>query len=135
MKTKNVSRLLAIFLMLNAICLVALAQKPAKWVAPDKYKTMKNPSAGDANSLSTGKDLFAKNCKSCHGKDGLGDGPKAATLGSPCGDLTSKEFQSQADGEIFYKITTGRDKMPAFGKTLAEDADRWALVNYLRKLK
>ena len=43
MKMMNVSRLLAIFLMLNAICLVGLAQKPAKWVAPDKYKTMKNP--------------------------------------------------------------------------------------------
>ncbi|MCX6280548.1 MAG: cytochrome c [Bacteroidetes bacterium] len=132
MKMKNVSRLLAILLMLNAICLIGFAQKPAKWVAPDKYKTMKNPNAGDA---STGKDLFAKHCKSCHGKDGLGDGPKAATLGASCGDFTAKEFQSQTDGEIFYKITTGRDKMPAFGKTISEDNDRWAIVNYLRKLK
>jgi len=90
---------------------------------------MKNPNAGDVN---TGKDLFAKHCKSCHGKDGLGDGPKAATLGKSCGDFTAKEFQSQTDGEIFYKITTGRDKMPAFGKTISEDNERWSLVNYLR---
>jgi len=132
MKMKNVNRLLAIFLMMNFICLVGFAQKPAKWVAPDKYKTMKNPNAAD---VSTGKDLFAKHCKSCHGKDGLGDGPKAATLGTSCGDFTAKEFQAQPDGEIFYKITTGRDKMPAFGKTISEDSERWALVNYLRKLK
>ncbi len=132
MKMKNVSRLLAMFLLLNAVCLIAFAQKPAKWTAPDKYKTMKNPNAAD---VSTGKDLFAKHCKSCHGKDGLGDGPKAATLGASCGDFTSKEFQSQTDGEIFYKMTTGRDKMPAFGKTIAEDNERWAIVSYLRKLK
>ena len=132
MKMKNVSRLLAIVLMLSAFCIAGFAQKPAKWVAPDKYKTMKNPNAAD---VSTGKDLFAKHCKSCHGKDGLGDGPKAATLGTSCGDFTAKEFQSQTDGEIFYKITTGRDKMPAFGKTISEDNDRWALVDYLRKLK
>jgi mono/diheme cytochrome c family protein len=25
--------------------------------------------------------------------------------------------------------------MPAFGKTISEDSERWALVNYLRKLK
>ena len=96
---------------------------------------MKKPSARDAGSISNGKDLYAKHCRSCHGKDGLGDGPKAATLGTPCGDFTTKEFQSQADGEIFYKITTGKDKMPSFGKIITEDADRWALVNYLRKLK
>jgi len=111
------------------------AQKPAQWVAPVKYKTMKNPVAADANSTSTGKDLYAKHCKSCHGKDGLGDGPKAATLGASCSDFTTKEFQSQTDGEIFYKITQGKEKMPAYGKTIPEDADRWALVNYLRKLK
>ena len=131
MKMMNVSRLLAILLMLNAICLMGMAQKPAKWVAPDKYKTMKNPST----DVATGKDLFAKHCKSCHGKDGLGDGPKAATLGVSCGDFTSKDFQSQTDGEIFYKLTTGRDKMPAFGKTISEDSERWAIVSYLRKLK
>jgi len=131
----NVSRLLTAILVFTTISMAGIAQKPAKWVAPDKYKTMKNPSAGDASSVSNGKDLFAKHCKSCHGKDGLGDGPKAATLGVSCGDFTAKEFKAQSDGEIFYKITTGRDKMPAFGKTITEDADRWALVNYLKKLK
>jgi len=135
MKMMNVSRLLVLMMMLNAICLVGFSQKPAKWAAPDKYKTTKNPSAGDASSVSTGKDLYAKHCKSCHGKDGLGDGPKAATLGTSCSDFTTKDFQAQSDGEIFYKVSTGRDKMPSFSKTLPEDADRWALVNYLRKLK
>jgi len=135
MKMQNVVRFLTILIMCNAMVILGNAQKPAKWVAPDKFKTMKNPLAGDANSIATGKDLYAKHCKSCHGKEGLGDGTKASSLGASCGDFTSKAFQSQTDGEIYYKMTQGKDKMPAYGKTIPEDADRWALVNFLRKLK
>lgn len=135
MKMQNVVCFLTILIMCSAMVLAGHAQKPAKWVAPDKYKTMKNPSAANAESISTGKELYAKHCKSCHGKDGLGDGTKAATLGASCGDFTVKDFQSQTDGEIFYKITQGKDKMPGYGKTIPEDADRWALVNFLRKMK
>jgi mono/diheme cytochrome c family protein len=128
-------RLFTLMILCSGFVVVAMAQKPAKWVAPANYKTMKNPSAGNAESVNTGKDLYAKHCKSCHGKDGLGDGPKASSLDVSCGDFTSAAFQSQSDGEIFYKITQGKDKMPAYAKTLPEDADRWALVNYIRKMK
>jgi mono/diheme cytochrome c family protein len=135
MNITKMIRLFALLLLCNGMVFMAVAQKPQKWVAPAQYKTMKNPSAGNAESVNTGKDLYAKHCKSCHGKDGLGDGPKASSLDASCGDFTAAAFQSQTDGEIFYKITQGKDKMPAYAKTLPEDADRWALVNYLRKMK
>ena len=68
-------------------------------------------------------------------KSGLGDGPKSTGLSTTCPDLTKPNFQKQTDGEIFYKITNGRDEMPAFAKKITEDNDKWAIVNYIRTFK
>jgi mono/diheme cytochrome c family protein len=38
---------------------------------------------------------------------------------------------SLTDGEIFWKITTGRRPMPGFQNQLS-DVQRWQLVNLLR---
>ncbi len=102
------------------------------WEVPEKYKKMKNPMADDDEAMEIGAELYAKHCKSCHGKTGLGDGPKSAELETACGDFTTEEFQSQSDGELFYKTTFGRDDMPAFEKKISDDDDRWMLVTYLR---
>jgi mono/diheme cytochrome c family protein len=110
------------------------AQTAGGWTIPPKYKTMKNPVAVGKESVADGKDLYAKHCKSCHGSAGLGDGPKAATLDVPCSDFSAKKFQAQADGEIFFQVSEGKGKMPAFKKTIPEDNSRWAIVNYLRTL-
>jgi mono/diheme cytochrome c family protein len=135
MMFKNAVRVLSVVALCGGLFMMGHAQKTVKWDAPEKAKTVKNPAAGNAASVATGKDLYAKHCRSCHGKEGLGDGPKAATLGVSCSDFSTKEFKAQTDGEIFYKITNGKDKMPAYSKTISEDADRWALVNYIRTLK
>ena len=104
------------------------------WTIPAKFKTTKNPVASTKESIADGKDLYAKHCKSCHGAAGLGDGAKAASLDVSCGDFSSKKFQSAADGEIFFQMSEGKGKMPAFKKTVPEDNARWAIVNYLRTL-
>ena len=105
-----------------------------KWVVPDKYVKMKNPVPADQDAA-IGKSLYDKHCKSCHGKEGYGDGPKAAELKGDLGDFSSAEFQKQTDGELFYKTSFGRDDMPEFTKKLADDEDRWLVVNYMRTLK
>lgn len=105
-----------------------------KWVVPDKYVKMKNPVPADQDA-SVGKSLYDKHCKSCHGKEGYGDGPKAAELKGDLGDFSSADFQKQSDGALFYKTTFGRDDMPEFTKKLPEDEDRWLIVNYMRTLK
>lgn len=102
---------------------------------PDKYKKMKNPVKSDAESIATGKALYVKHCKSCHGSKGLGDGPKAAQLKTECGDFSKADFQSQSDGSIFYKTSEGRKDMPSFKKKIPDETDMWSVVNYMRTLK
>jgi mono/diheme cytochrome c family protein len=97
---------------------------------------MKNPTdLKDKEGANEGKTLYAKQCSSCHGKKGLGDGTKAPDLKGDLGDFSSATTQNLTDGELFYKITEGRDDMPSFKKKIPEDEDRWLVVNYLRTLK
>jgi len=107
----------------------------SNWVVPAKYKTMKNPTdAKDKENLSIGKSLYAKQCSSCHGSKGWGDGSKAPELKGDLGDFSTAATQNQTDGELFYKITEGRDDMPSFKKKIPLDEDRWLVVNYIRTL-
>ena len=110
------------------------AQTAGAWNIPAKFKTTKNPVAVSKESVGEGKDLFSKHCKSCHGAKGLGDGPKAATLDASCSDFSTKKFQAQADGEIFFQVSEGKGKMPSFKKLIPEDNGRWTLVNYIRTM-
>ena len=105
-----------------------------KWVVPAKYENMKNPVPAKQDAA-IGKSLYNKHCKSCHGKEGYGDGPKADGLKGDLGDFSSKEFQAQSDGALFYKTTFGRDDMPEYSKKVPDDEDRWLIVNYMRTLK
>lgn len=115
------------------VCGFTAAQaQDSQWEAPESAKSLKNPTASDKESLMIGKGLYDKHCRSCHGKAGLGDGPKAAELDTPSGDFTLSEFQAQADGEIFWKTTEGKDDMPTFEKKIPSDEDRWLIVNYMR---
>lgn len=104
-----------------------------EWKVPEKYVNMENPTDPDED-LAMGKSLYDKHCKSCHGKEGYGDGPKAAEMNGDLGDFSSEEFQEQTDGELFYKTTFGRDDMPEYTKKIPDDEDRWLIVNYMRTL-
>ena len=106
--------------------------KAKKWDVPDASKNAANPKKGDKASVTNGQALYEKFCKSCHGAKGLGDGSKAKTLDTKCGDFSSKDFQSQTDGALFYKTKEGRDEMPAYKKKITDDNDIWSIVNYLR---
>lgn len=106
-----------------------------EWIVPDKYVNMINPTdKTDKENLSIGKSLYSKHCKSCHGKEGYGDGTKAADQEGDLGDFSTAEFQSQTDGELFYKSTMGRNDMPEFIKKISDDEDRWLIINYIRTL-
>jgi mono/diheme cytochrome c family protein len=109
------------------------AKKP--WVVPDKSAATKNPVASDAASLKNGKELWARNCQSCHGKAGQGDGPKAAQLKTEPGNFSTAETQKQTDGSLFYKMSEGREDMPAFKKKIPDQEDLWSLANYIRTFK
>jgi mono/diheme cytochrome c family protein len=116
---------------------MAFAQKPGgPWTIPAKYKTMKSTiKAGDPSINSVGKETYNKHCKSCHGAKGLGDGPKAANLKTSTGDFSIAKFQALSDGELYYMSFIGRDEMPNYEKKILDEADRWAVIGYIRTMK
>lgn len=118
----------AITLIAGAALTSAWAQ--GEWKAPADAKTTKNPVKGVGNA----KKNIETNCVTCHGASGKGDGPAAAALPPPKpADWTSAKVQAETDGELFWKISTGRGAMPPW-KHLP-DKDRWEIVNYIRTLK
>jgi len=104
------------------------------WPVPDEYKNMKNPVAKGDASNKAGQILYTKNCASCHGKTGLGDGVKARMLKDSSGDFSGAAYQNQTDGEHFYKTKFGRSDMPKYEGKLS-DEDMWNIVNYMRTFK
>ena len=136
MKTKFRFAALMIVALIFVSANIAMAQKAGgPWTVPAKYKSMKSTvKAGDPSINTVGKDLFAKHCKSCHGAKGLGDGPKSASLKTIVPSFADKKFKAQADGDIYYQTIVGRDEMPNFEKKIIDEADRWAVVNYIKGL-
>jgi Cytochrome c, mono- and diheme variants len=130
MKTLKILFISTAALLLSA----ALVAQPKPWVVPANFKTMKNPVATGDVSTKAGLALYTKNCASCHGKAGLGDGVKARTLKDFPGDFSKADFQNQNDGEHFFMTKTGRGEMPKYEGKLA-DNDIWNIVNYMRTLK
>lgn len=133
MKTRN-NTLPMIFAMVIALGLFAFNLPQDKWEVPAKYKTMENEFAGDDED-GIGEELYMQHCRSCHGKEGYGDGTKASGLDTPIRDFTSEEVQAQTDGELYYKSFIGRDEMPNFEKKISDEEDRWMVINYLRSLE
>ena len=66
-----------------------------------------------------------------YSEKGRGDGPAGKYLGTTLPDFTSAEMNKQSDGELFWKISTGKAPMPTFEEILS-DEQRWFVVSYLR---
>jgi mono/diheme cytochrome c family protein len=99
-----------------------------------------NPAAPNLASLKRGEQLFDRYCTTCHGPEGLGNGPLA---GPPFGSngpfgmvLPIGGPQSMAkvfsDGHIYATISLGRGRMPAYARITPQD--RWNVINFVRDL-
>lgn len=132
---KNLTMLIAVFFVVALFAFNVQSGDQKPWPVPDASKNKANPLKADAASVATGKSLYNQHCKSCHGSKGKGDGTKAATLDTECGDFTASAFKAQTDGALFYKTAEGRKDMPSFKKKIPDADDMWALVNYMRTLK
>jgi mono/diheme cytochrome c family protein len=111
------------------------------WTAPADAAKKANPIKSDNDSIEAGKKIFIQTCIACHGTAGKGDGPAAGALFPPPKDLSDPAITTQADGSLFWKISTGKNAMPAFGVPPApgkppqlSETDRWQVINYLRAL-
>ena len=124
-----------LFTVLIASPLVARSEEPSKqkWSAPAAEAQKKNPVAATEPSLAAGRKIYSKTCVMCHGKTGDADGPAVIELNIHPAKLSDPKLATESDGALFWKITTGKKPMPAYGKRLSE-TDRWNLVNYVRTL-
>jgi mono/diheme cytochrome c family protein len=106
---------------------------PDDWKAPPRFAKIKNPVPSDATSIDAGKQIYLANCMACHGMTGKGDGPAAISCNPRPKDLAEPQIASQADGELFWKITEGKNGMKPYRKLLTE-TQRWTVINYIRTL-
>jgi cytochrome c2 len=97
------------------------------------------------DSIKRGTELWAKmECWKCHGQEGRGDGPSAATLTDsndqpihPYNFAAGERFKCGETNQDLYKIfMTGLDgtPMPSFGDVVKPE-EAWDLVHYLRTLQ
>jgi len=91
-----------------------------------------------APSPARGAQVYREQCANCHGDQGRGDGPKAATVKGPRpADLTDPAAMRQLSlVDIYRKVTIGvaGTAMPQFEETLP-DSDRWAVAAYTATLQ
>ena len=78
-----------------------------------------------------GGGLYKTKCAACHGACGKGD--TAIGKRNKIRDLSSADVQQQSDADLTAIITSGKGKMPAYGKSLKPDQVK-DLVTYIRSL-
>jgi mono/diheme cytochrome c family protein len=96
-----------------------------------------------ADAARRGRESFIAACASCHGEDGRGNGPAAATLvdawEQPIRPTNLREAPPRvgsAPEDLYRLLVTGLEgtPMPAFTDALTE-AQRWEVVAYLLDLR
>jgi mono/diheme cytochrome c family protein len=98
------------------------------WIVPDDKKGKLSTFPFTDETRKAGEKLFSVNCMSCHGTPGKGNYLK---LVPPPGDPATEKIQRNNDGEIFYKVTTGRGQMPSFKSVLTSN-EVWNIISYIR---
>ncbi len=101
--------------------------------------------AGDATSSRAGdseegRSKYSAYCASCHGPEGKGDGPAAASLSPKPRNLADPDYMGKLSDEYLEKVimqggaAVGKSPMmPAWSGTLSE-ADVRNIVSFLREL-
>ncbi|AKM29579.1 hypothetical protein AB870_04690 [Pandoraea faecigallinarum] len=128
---------------LTAAAVGALALAP--WPSPSLWLTAavptsfhSSPTGFTVQSIARGSRVYSAQCAACHGTDGRGEGPLAATLDRWPPTMASALLSRRADGELFWHVLYGmRDghgvTMPGFIGRLS-DREVWAALDYMRVL-
>jgi len=84
-----------------------------------------------------GHQLYARNCSSCHGMTGAGDGAAARTLSPPPSAIGVKALTPQLTPTLAYNVISVGVRgtpMPAFASSLTPQ-QRWNVINYIYSLR
>jgi mono/diheme cytochrome c family protein len=91
-----------------------------------------NPNQGSIESVARGEQIWVQSCLSCHGPEGVGDGPASALLAKKPKDLTLIASPPIfPDGIVAFRIANGKNTMPAWQDILTQD-QIWDLVSFIR---
>ena len=92
-------------------------------------------------SLAKAKQVYDVYCQACHGPNGDGKGPVGVALQPPPRDFTKADFLYGGTNEDIFEVITngaatkgGSPLMAPWG-TVIPEADRQALVRFIRSLK
>lgn len=113
------------FILLQLLVASAFGQG---WVVPEDKRNRLSTFAFSDETRKAGEKIYAINCMSCHGSPGKGN--YINLVPSP-GDPATAKIQDNRDGEIFYKVSTGRGPMPSFRSVLSTN-EIWNVISYLR---
>ena len=84
-----------------------------------------------------GHALFVKNCASCHGMTGFGDGPAARALSTPPPAIGVRKLSPELTPSLAYNVISvgvRATAMPGFGSSLTPQ-QRWNVINYVYSLR
>jgi copper transport protein len=128
------ARLFLIFRLVGGI-MILVGLMMAAVSAPDLLARLNpggEPVPASPGSITAGAKLYQEECAVCHGIEGDGDGPQAASLEPPPASLRI-HVPLHTDRDLYSFISQGfpGTAMPAFEGGLASE-EIWHLVNYLR---
>jgi mono/diheme cytochrome c family protein len=93
-----------------------------------------NPEPLSRALLERGRERFNIYCAPCHDQTGSGRGIVPLRTNWMPGNLHDERVVAMVDGELFHVVSHGRRSMPGYKNQIPE-ADRWAIVAYVRALQ
>lgn len=99
---------------------------------------LRNPHAGDPGAVQQGAEIFVRNCASCHGAEGHGDGGIASSMNPHPRNLTRISDYKAGYGDLALFRTvkyglSGTGMVPWNGRM--SDDEIWKVVSYVRTLQ
>ena len=103
---------------------------------PAAYRGARSMVRATPEVIAEGQRLYANNCASCHGAEGLGDGDAGRSLvPSPAMLRWFVQMPMSGDEYLLWAISEGGERfgtdMPAFKNSLSEE-NIWEIIAYMR---
>lgn len=103
---------------------------------PQAYRGARSGVRATPEVIAQGQALYAANCASCHGAEGMGDGEAGRSLvPSPALLRWFVQMPMSADEYLLWTVSEGGGQfgtdMPAFAEKLSEE-DIWKIIAYMR---